>query len=127
MLLKTTVTQRNDEYLDIFPSVEQGTRVELGISDQGSWNAVWMLAQGNCPNSNSFVGLVVVAIVAESDKKHRVSETVMLDHTGEDEDKREPRWRHRLGNSGPENRREGPSRSSDFSKQNRSTSGAGAT
>ena len=31
MLLKKTITLWNDEYLDIFPDVEQGGRVELGI------------------------------------------------------------------------------------------------
>ena len=79
VLLKTTITLRNDEYLDIFPSVEQGGRVELGISDQGSWNSALMTAQGNRPNADSFVGLLVVAIAAESDQNHRVSEEIMLD------------------------------------------------
>ena len=35
ILLKTTITLRNDKCLDIFPGVDQGGKVELGISDQG--------------------------------------------------------------------------------------------
>ena len=60
--------------------------VELGISDQGSWNSALMMAQGNPPNVNSFVGLLVVAMAAENDQNHRVSEELMPDYTGEDED-----------------------------------------
>ena len=87
MLLKTTITLRNDKYLDIFLSVEQGGRVELGIPDQGSWNSALMMAQGNPPNADSFFGLLVVAIAAESDQNHGVSEEIMPDYTGKDEDR----------------------------------------
>ena len=38
MLLKTTITQVNDEYLYIFPGVEPGGSVERGISDKGLSN-----------------------------------------------------------------------------------------
>jgi len=36
MLLKMNFTLGNDEYMDFFPGMEKGGRVELGISDQGS-------------------------------------------------------------------------------------------
>ena len=52
--------------------MEQGGRVELGISDQGSWNSALMMAQGNRPNAGSFVGLLVVGIAAKSDQNQGV-------------------------------------------------------
>ena len=82
MLLKTNITLRNDEYLDIFPDVQEGGRVERGISDQGSWNSALMMAQGNRPNAGSFVGHLVVGIAAESDQNQGVSEEIMPDYTG---------------------------------------------
>ena len=126
MLLKTTITLRNDEYLDIFPDVEQSGRVELGISDQGSWNSALMMAQGNRPKAGSFVGLLVVDIAAESDQNHEVSEEIMPDYTGEDQDEREPGRGNRPGNSRPEDSGEGPSRPSGLSGQSRSPSEDGA-
>jgi len=72
MLLRTNITLRNDEYMDLFPGVEQGGRAELGISDQGSWNAAIMMAQANRPNERTSGGLLVVAIDAESDENHGV-------------------------------------------------------
>ena len=74
MLLKTSITLRNDKYLDIFPIVEQGGTVELGISDQGSWNAAFKKAQGDRINTDFFVGLLVVATAAESGQNHGVSD-----------------------------------------------------
>ena len=126
ILLKTTITLRNDEYLDIFPGVEQGGKVELGISDQGSWNSALMMAQGNRPNADSFVGLLVVAMAAESDQNHGVSEEIMPDYTGEDEDEREPGRGNRPGNSRPEDRGEGPPQPPGLPGQNRSPGGEGA-
>ena len=126
MLLKTTITLQNDEYLDIFPDVEQGGRVELGILDKGSWNSALMMPQGNRPNAGSFVGLLVVGIAAERDQNHGISEEIMPDYTGEDEDEREPGRGNRPGNSRPEDSWEAPSRPSGLSGQSRSPGGEGA-
>ena len=126
MLIKTTITRRNDEYMDIFPDVKQGGRVELGISDQGSWNSALMMAQGNRPNAGSFVGLLVVGIAAESDQNHGVSEEIMRDYTGEDEDEPEPGRGNRPGNWRAEDSGEGLSRPSGLSGQIRSPGGEGA-
>jgi len=46
-----------------------------------------MIAQGNCPNVDSIVGLLVMAIAAKSDQNHGVTEEVMPGYTGEDKDK----------------------------------------
>jgi len=110
MLLKTNITLRNDDYMDFFPGVEKGERGELGISDQGSWNAALMMAQANCPNEGTFAGLLVVAIDAESDENHGVEEEIRPDYTSEEEDEPEP-WRiNRPENPGPGG--EGPSQPS---------------
>jgi len=96
--------------MDFFPGVGKGGRAELGISDQGSWNAALMMAQGNRPNEGTFAGLLVVAIDAESDENHWVQEEVGPDYTGEEEDEREPPRNNRpedLGHGG-----EGPSQPS---------------
>ena len=100
--------------------------MELGISDQGSWNSALMMAQDNRPNADSFVGLLVVAMAAESDQNHGVSEEIMPDHTGEDEDEREPGRGNRPGNSRPEDRGEGPPQPPGLPGQNRSPGGEGA-
>jgi len=115
MQLKRTTTLGNDEYLDIVPGVKQGARVELGIPDQGSWNAALMMAQGNHSNMDSFVGLLVVAITAEDDQNHGVSEGIMLDDTGKDQADREPRRHNHLGNLRSEDSGEGPSGASCLS------------
>ena len=86
ILLKTTINLGNHEYLDIFPSIEQGGKVNLDISDQGSWNSALMMAQRNRPNTDFFDGLLVVAIAAESDQNHGVSEEILSDYTGQDQD-----------------------------------------
>jgi len=127
MLLQTTTTQRNDEYLAIFPGMELSASVELCISHQGSWHVVLMMAQGNRPNPDSFVGLLAVAIAPESDPNHGVLEEIMPDHTSQEEDEREPRRCNCIGNWGPEESREGPFWSPGSSEENRSTSGEGAT
>ena len=126
MLLKTTITLRNDQYLDIFPGVEQGGRVELGILDQASWNSALMMAEGNHPNMDSFVRLLVMAIAAESDQNHGVSEEIMPDYTGEYEEEREPGRGNWPGNSRPEDNGDGHSRPSGLSRQSRSPGGEGA-
>ena len=123
MLLKTNIPLRNDEYLDIFPDVEEGGRVERGISDQGSWNSALIMAQGNRPNAGSFVGHLVVGIAAESDQDQGVSEEIMPYYTGENEDEREPGRGNRPGNSRTDNSREGPSQPSGLSGQSRSPGG----
>jgi len=110
MLLKTNITLWNDEYMDFFPGVEKGGRAELGISDQGSWNAALMMAQAKRPNEGTFAGLLVVAIDAESDENHGVEEEIGPDYTGEEEDKREPRRNNRPENPGHGG--EGPSQPS---------------
>jgi len=86
--------------MDFFPGVEKGGRAELGISDQGSWNAALMMAQANCPNEGTFAGLLVVAIDAESDENHGVEGEIGPDYTGEEEDEREPRRNNRPENPG---------------------------
>ena len=121
-----TIILQNDEYLDIFPDVEQGRRVEMGISNQGSWDSALMMAQDNRPNAGSFVGLLVVGIAAECDQNHRISEEIMPDYTGEDEDEREPGRGNRPGNSRPEDSGEGLSQPSSLSGQSRSPGGEGA-
>ena len=100
--------------------------MELGISDQGSWNSALMMAQGNGPNTDFFVGLLVVAMAAESDQNHGVSEEIMPDYTGEDEDEREPGRGNRPGNLRPEDRGEGPLQPPGLPGQNRSPGGEGA-
>lgn len=45
-----------------------------------------LTAQGNRPNEDSFGGLLVVAIAAESDQNEQASEDIMPNYTGEDED-----------------------------------------
>ena len=84
------------------------------------------MAQGNRPNAGSFVGLLVVGIAAESDQHHGVSEKIMPDYTGKDEDEWEPGRGNRPGNSRPEDSGEGPSRPSGLSRQSRSPGGEGA-
>ena len=106
--------------------MEQGGKVELGISDQGSWNSAFMKAQGNRPNADSFVGLLVVAMAAESDQNHGVSEEIMPDYTGEDEDEWEPGRGNRPRNSRPEDRGEGPHQPQGLPGQNRRPGGEGA-
>jgi len=81
--------------MDFFPGVEKGGRAELGISDQGSWNAALMMAQANGPHQGTFAGLLVVSIDAESDENHGVEEESRPDDTGEEEDEREPRRNNR--------------------------------
>jgi len=100
MLLKMNITLRNDEYMDFFPGVEKGGRAELGISDQGSWNAALMMAQANHPKESTFAGLLVVAIDAESDVNHVVEEEIGPDYTGEEEDEQEPRRNNHPQNPG---------------------------
>ena len=126
MLLKTTTILRDDEYLDIFADIEQGGRVELGISYQGSWNSALMMVQGNHPNAGSFVGLLVAGIAAESDPNHGVSEEIMADYTGEDEDEGEQGRGNRPGNSRPGDSREWASRPLGLSGLRRSPGGEGA-
>ena len=101
MLLKPNITLPNDKYMDFFPSVEKGGRVELGISHQGSWNAALMMAQANRPNEGImiFAGLLVVAIYAESDENHGVEEEIGADCTGEEWDEREPQWHNHCYNA----------------------------
>ena len=99
MLLKTTITVRNDEYLDLLPNTELGGSVERIISDQGSWNVALMMAQGNRPNEGSYTGLLVVAVAATEDSEHGVEEEIGPDHTSEDEDEQEPRRGNYHGNS----------------------------
>jgi len=110
MLLKTNITLRNDKYMNFFPGVEKGGTAELGISDQGSWNAALMMAQANRPNEDTFAGLLVVAIDAESNENHGVDEEIGPDYTGEEEDEREPRRNIRPKNPGHGG--EGPSQPS---------------
>ena len=112
MLLKTTITLRNNEYFDIFPDMGQGGSVELGISDQGSWNSALMMAQGYRLNVGFFVGLLVLGISAKSDQNQGDSEEIMPDYTGEDEDELELGRGNPPGNSRPDNSEEGPSRPS---------------
>ena len=83
--------------------------MELGISDEGSWNSAVMMAQGNRLNAGFFVGLLVVGISAESDQNQGVSEGIMLDYTAENEDELESGRGNPPGNSRPDNREKGPS------------------
>jgi len=92
------ITLRNDEYMDFFPGVNKGGRTELGISDQGSWNAALMMAQVYRPNEGPIGGPLVVAIDAESDENHGVEEEIGLDYTCEQED-----WQELRRNNHPEN------------------------
>jgi hypothetical protein len=126
MLLKTTITVRNDEYLDLLPGTEQGGRVEMIISDQGSWNAALMMAQGNRPNEGSYAGLLVVAVAATEDSEHGVEEEIGPDYTGEDEDERELGRGNRHGNSRPGDDGEEASQPSSLPRQSRGTGGRGA-
>ena len=125
-MLKTTITVRNDEYMDLLPGTEQGGKVEMIISDQGSWNAALMMAQGNRPKEDSYAGLLVVAIAAREDGEHGVEEEIGPDYTGEDEDEREPGRGNRHGNSRPGDDAEGASQPSNLPRQSRSTGGEGA-
>ena len=113
--------------MDIFPGVEQGGKVKLGISDQGSWNSALMMAQDNRPNAHSFVGLLGIVMAAESVQNHGVSQEIMPEYTGEDEDKREPGRGNRPGNSRPEERGEGATQPPGLPGQNKSPGGEGAT
>ena len=130
MLLKTTITVRNDEYLDLLPDTELDGRVEMIISDQGSWNAALMMAQGNRPNEGSYAGLLVVAVAATEDSEHGVEEEIGPDHTSEDEDEQEPRRGNHHGNSrsgdGGDGG-EGASQPTGLPTQSRRTGGGGAT
>ena len=63
MLLKTKITLWNDEYMDFFPGVEKGRRVEVGISGQGSWNAALMMAPANRPNEGIFISIMVSLVL----------------------------------------------------------------
>ena len=130
MLLKTTITVRNNEYLDLLPDTELGGRVEMIISDQGSWNAALMMAQGNRPNEGSYTGLLVVAVAATEDSEHGVEEEIGPDHTSEDEDEQEPRRGNHHGNSrsgdGGDGG-EGASQPTGLPTQSRRTGGGGAT
>ena len=130
MLLKTTITVRNDEYLDLLPDTELDGRVEMTISDQGSWNAALMMAQGNRPDEGSCAGLLVVAVAATEDSEHGVEEEIGPDHTSEDEDEQELRRGNHHGNSrsgdGGDGG-EGASQPTGLPRQGRSTGGGGAT
>ena len=66
------------------------------------------MAQGNRPNADSCDGLLVVAIAAESDQNHKVSEEIMPDYTSDDENEREPGRRKHPGNLRSDDREEGP-------------------
>jgi len=124
MMLKTNIIIRNDEYLDLF-AVAQGDRVERVISDQGSWDAAVMMAQGNRPNEDAFAGLFVEAISARADYNHLVEEEIGPDYTGEDE--RGPGSNNRPRNTGRGNNGEGPSRPSRRSGELMSQGGGGTT
>jgi len=104
-----------------------GARVALIISDPGSGNAAFMMAQSNRPNRDSLVGLLLVAMAAESDENYRVLEEPMRDDTCENENELESGRCNRLGNLGPEGIGEGPFRSLGLSQQNSSTHEKGAT
>ena len=69
------------------------------ISDQGSWNAALMMAQGNRPNEGSYAGLLVVAVAATEDSEHGVEAEIGPDHTSEDKDEQELRRGNHHGNS----------------------------
>ena len=98
----------------------------MGILNQGSWDSALMMAQGNRPKAGSYVSLLVVGIAAEYDQNHGVSEEIMPDYTGEDENEREPGRGNRPGNSRPEDSGEGLSRPSSLSGESRSPAGEGA-
>jgi hypothetical protein len=70
MLLKTTITIQNSEYLDIL-SMELGAIVELIISTQKTWNTALLISKGNRPNESMYAGVIVQAIDVRSDMNHR--------------------------------------------------------
>jgi len=56
--------------------------------------------QANRSNEDTFAGLLVVAIDAESDDNHGVEEEIGTDLTGEEKDEREPPRNNRPDNPG---------------------------
>ena len=85
-----------------------------------------MMAQDNHPKADSFVGLWGIAMAAESDQNHRVSEEIMSDYSGENENQRKPGRGNCPGKSRPDDRGERPPQRLSLPGQNRIPSGEGA-